>query len=142
GHHYFSERLVFSADGKLIAANNRGVTVRLWETATGNERLVIEVGQEPAEGLAFAPDGSMLAAICRDGRVHIFETVADKAKTRSVLSRLADGESRTLKVPTAKELHRLEGPGHWGSSIAFSTNGRLLAAGGDGVVQLWETATW
>jgi RNA polymerase sigma factor (sigma-70 family) len=143
GHLYFTERLTFAANGTLLASSNHGVAVRVWEAATGRERLVVEVGLRPASALAFAPDGALLAAGCQDGRVRVFATVPDGARRISLISMLEGGQSGVVQAPTAKEVHRVEGPGEQGCAVAFSPDGRLLATGdGGGVVHLWDVASW
>src|SRR5262249_14424699 len=64
---------VFSADGRLLAAFHADATVRLYDSATGRERLKLAgslprpalTTQEGGGALAFSPDGRAVAAASR-----------------------------------------------------------------------------
>jgi WD40 repeat protein len=123
--------LAFSPDGRALAASYQALDprnqewawlVKVWETATGGERLVIRPGASAA-ALVFSPDGRRLAFLPLPtnkagtwGRVHLWDLEA------------------------GKELRRLGQPGGV-RSVAFSPSGNLLATGGgDTTTVLWDLA--
>jgi WD40 repeat protein len=53
--------LAFSPDGRTLATCQAG-TLKLWDTATGLERLTLWESTRPVTAVAFAPDGKALAA--------------------------------------------------------------------------------
>jgi hypothetical protein len=55
--------IAFSADGKTLATVHAFEPIRLWETATGRERLRIPVEKGYVHQLRFSPDGSKLVSI-------------------------------------------------------------------------------
>ncbi|QJW92811.1 sigma-70 family RNA polymerase sigma factor [Frigoriglobus tundricola] len=55
----------FSPDGRTLAYRNEK-TVRLWEVASGADRLTIDLGAEPA-GVAFGPGSRVLVVASGDG---------------------------------------------------------------------------
>ncbi len=91
-------------------------------------RAVLEGHSGVISGVAFSPDGKTLASASE----------AKTAKFEKVL-----GEVRLWDAATGKKhiaLQRSTDPeGFW--SVAFSPDGKLLAAGGRGKVFFWETAT-
>jgi RNA polymerase sigma factor (sigma-70 family) len=116
---------VFSPDGKLMATggyeHEKGIYfARLWEVATGKELRRFAIGFElnrPIGALAFSPDGTMLAGgSWRDGQVRLFE------------------------VATGKELKVFPKIGSDIHSVAFSPDGKTLAAAGDRI-HLYDPAT-
>lgn len=110
--------LAFSPDGSVLAAGETGNTVRLWETASGQEQGVISLpGAANAFiwNLAFKPDGKGLAAGSSDGRVGYWEMDSGK------LGWTVQAHRRAV------------------SSLAFSPEGEWLVSGGlDAKVYFWE----
>lgn len=109
-----------SPDGATIAAcaatvgNTYGEPVRLWDTRTGEMKRVLN-GSE-GRPMAMSPDGTI---------------VATGGKT-----------IRLWDVRTGERLRELSGYLKKTQSIAFSTDGRLLFAGGSwGTTNAWEVAT-
>jgi WD40 repeat protein len=129
----------FSPNGRVIAAAGAGRVVKLWELSgsdsggSGNPALrVVPLGQ-PLTGptntiysIALSPGGRLLAAGSADGTVRLWD-VADPARATPV--------GRALKVPGAA------GSGGYVESVAFSADGRTLAAGTSvKTVWLWNVS--
>jgi WD40 repeat protein len=85
---------------------------------------------KPVRAVAISPDKSVVAAT-RGNRVHLFD-----AKTGEWKKELIDPELKTPdgKPATAAHLALVE-------SLAFSPNGKTLAAGGFREIVLWDPAT-
>ena len=66
--------LAFSPDGKTLASGTER-TVKLWEVATGQERITLKRG---ARILAFSPDGNTLGVGVR-GQVLLLPALTDPA---------------------------------------------------------------
>jgi RNA polymerase sigma factor (sigma-70 family) len=104
--------LVFSPDGKTLAAADRDGAIRLWDAASGQERFV----SATPHALAFTRNGKTLLTGAEDGRVRFWDTATSK-------------ERRSF--PT-------EGPVTF---FALAHKEKILAtAGADGVVTLWDAA--
>lgn len=112
------EAWAFSASGRLLAvASVRGASVKVWDTATLNERAVF--GRLPGRVfcLAFSPNELRLAASDRSGRVVIWDLDA------------ADREQSFYP------------PGGSVQGLAFSPDGTALALGlRYATVRVWDLA--
>jgi WD40 repeat protein len=126
GHEQEVLCLAFSADGKLLASGGtyadkvRRVSkaeVKVWDVATGKERLRLEVPGSWVSALAFSPDGKYLAAASLFGPVLIWG--------------LPGGKPRALPA-------RLDSPS---ATLTFSADGTKLGAASDGEASVWEVAT-
>ena len=107
----------FSLDGRLLVTVDRDGTIRQWSAETGIK----------LQSFVFRYEGVSAAAIARNaGTVAI-------ATDKNLLQ---------LRDPaTGRLLRTLTGSTTVVSSIAFSPDGRMLAAGGlDGTLTLWRTA--
>jgi Tol biopolymer transport system component len=86
--------LAFSPDASLIATGAADRTVRLFDVALGQQRLVLRGGDGR---VAFSPDGSMLAATSVEGMVRVYaldlDDLLDIAR-RNVTRSLTDEECR------------------------------------------------
>ncbi|MBI2301771.1 MAG: PD40 domain-containing protein [Armatimonadetes bacterium] len=107
--------LVFSSDGRMVAASKRGSpATSLWNVRTGRRVALLADG---ALSAAFSPDGKLLAT----GHV---------------------GEIRLRDAASGRVLQTLKGHSDWIESLAWSPDGRWLASGsGDRSVRLWDAAT-
>jgi WD40 repeat protein len=131
-----SRRAVFSPDGRTIAGGpDHGVT--LWDARTGNLLATLAepdpAEHDPANGcsnlgaLVFSPDGRWLTA----GLGGVFNFGVDAPQKVMVFDVAQRKLYRTFATPTQV------------SAVAFSADGKLLAAAGhNGTVWLWDTSNW
>jgi WD40 repeat protein len=111
-----------STDGGRVASAGRDRSLRLWDTATGNELVRVPwagAGGDHPPLLALAPDGGLLAAATPAGTV--------------LLWRAADGRLlRRLVPPDGAVL----------TALCFAADGQLLAAGDEsGAIHRWEVTS-
>jgi serine/threonine protein kinase len=128
--------VAFSRDGRYLAAGGglqvgppglgqADQFVKIWDSATGEERWSLKVKGSWVWEVAFSPDGKRLA-------------MRDTASKVTI-----------LEIATRKEKIYLDRRGGGLTSMAFSPDGRYLAAGGwlqvpgrtDGKVILWDSLT-
>jgi len=154
------EGLARSRDGHVLATVSENV-VSLWDTASGNNLLVLKNGSNEAiYAPAFSPDGSLLATagnIHGDGSLLLWNpATGERLASIDNLSfpgcvsfnpagtLIAVGGLPTLYLvdPSTKEIvRRIDRPHQNGGSqaVVFSPSGDFLATGGrDGTVKLWQ----
>src|SRR5262249_1414397 len=71
------EHLAFSPDGKTLATVADQV-VKLWDTATGMEKLCFEGHASAITGVAFAPDGKKLVTASYDQTLILWDAATGK----------------------------------------------------------------
>jgi WD40 repeat protein len=108
------QALAFSADGKYLAAgvSNRGVLI--WSTEQEAQSRCVTASKVPATySLSFSADGRSLANAVGD--------------TVSILDAVAGGELHSFPCSSAQV-----------TPVALARDGRMLIAGRDAVVQVWD----
>lgn len=108
-----------SPNGKYLATSSWDHTAILWDAETG-QRLYILTGAENQNWAGiFAKDSTWLAVGSGDRKVHVWST------------------------STGQKLATIEGFGGWIRSLAISSDGSSLIAGGDqGIIQYVDTTSW
>lgn len=158
-------RAIFSPDEKLLASSSRDRTAKIWDVATGRELQKLAGFRCSVKAVAFSPDGRNLAASGNDGMlklwdvrtgaelkslVHINSADIDMATYSFVFSRdgkkiyagNGDGTISEWNVGSGKETRVWKAHDNSAFKLVFSPDYRLLASLGDGMVKLWDTATW
>jgi WD40 repeat protein len=150
--------VAISPDGKQVAAA-AGSTVRVWETATGKELPLLEGHRRAPSAVVLSPDGKTAVSWGADRVVRRWEAATGKAlgsfaapagttlATFSADGRLiglanADNTIRVHDTVGGKELHQLKGAQGGVAALAFSPDGKVLAARGtnDNTVRLYDLA--
>lgn len=113
----------FSHDGKLLATASLDETVRLWDVATQKTLRVLKHNGR-VDAIAFSRDRNLLACA---------ENGADARYGAIKLWNTATGKELQMQSP-------IEGDS-FVSSIAFSSDGKLLASTSDETVRIWDATT-
>lgn len=104
-------RSAFSADGGSVFVASHGQVTK-WDVAGATPQVLITTA--PQDGsYAFSPDGTRLAAADESGAITVWD------------------------LETGKAAIELQGPAGGGAALAFSPDGRTLAAG-RGKVSVWD----
>ncbi len=157
--------VAFSPDGQTLASVSVDRTVRLWDVASGRERVSLTGHTDRISCVAFSPDGKTLASGGWDHTVKLWDVATSKARAtlqghqdwvlsvafspdgRTLASASTDKSIKLWDVATGKLKETLNG--HQGQlSLAFSPDGKTIAAGsretvfmGGGTLRLWELDT-
>lgn len=119
GHKQLVSALAISPDGKLLVSAGFDGTYRVWDLTDGSELRQL-AGRVESSGIAISPDGKTVAGLSA--------SFAGLGMTRESLYlwSIASGRRiRDLNMGTT-------------STPSFSPDGQFLAAGGYGVVHLWN----
>jgi WD40 repeat protein len=72
GHAHGTMAVTYSPDGKTLATGGSDRLVRLWDVATGEERVALGWHLDDVRQVAFSADGRWLASISKDGGVRLW----------------------------------------------------------------------
>ncbi len=112
--------MAFSSDGKRIVSGSLDKTVKVWDAASGLERLTLRGHSEEVLGVAFSPDGTLVLSGSYKGTLKVWN--AGSGEERLSLNRQIGGLA----------------------SVAFSPDGkRVLSGGSRGDISLavWDVTS-
>jgi RNA polymerase sigma factor (sigma-70 family) len=119
--------LAFSPDGKLLASGTFGGAVRLWDVDSGKETARFTAPAVVESSLTFSHDGRVIAA---------------SHSKRGALPNQDPQFTSTLglwEALTGQEIVSFESGGSEAHALAFTSDGRTLASGGDdSSILLWD----
>lgn len=150
--------LAFSPDGQKLATGDAGRFVRIWNAVSGGEHGRVGL-PDSTQALAYSPDGRTLAVSTRDGTIHLLDPASGRARGHlrpppvtpvNVLAFSPDGKtlaSANFGTLCLWDLERQAlraswtGDSFWIRALAFTTDGKQLAAGSqDARIRLWNVA--
>lgn len=114
--------VAFSPDGEWIASANGDGVIKIWNSKTRAAVKTLSAHKDSVYSLVFHPGGKHLASVGADRTVKVWDLATDQI----VFTGPSD----------AAEHNRGTAYG-----VAFSPDGRLLAAGNDGAVHVWNWQT-
>jgi RNA polymerase sigma factor (sigma-70 family) len=139
---YAIHHTALSPDGRTLAVAYRrmdrtdlllgSAAVRLWDVNTGKELHELTGHWNASAGLAFSPDGRLLVT-CGDSANGWGQRGARSPMDATFVWEVATG-TMVSGLP--------EGFRSGAGSVAFSPDGRTLATASEGIIRLWEVASW
>src|SRR3989454_7708618 len=65
--------VAFSPDGKRLASASMDQTIKVWDTATGQEALTLKGHTDAVWSVAFSPDGKRLVSASDDQTIKVWD---------------------------------------------------------------------
>ena len=90
GHSAPPMAVAFFPDGKTLASAGHDALIKIWDVATGEERLTLAGHAGPVEALAVSPSGRVLASGSYDGTIRLWRAATDE----EVLARSSSEQAR------------------------------------------------
>jgi WD40 repeat protein len=166
GHSAFVCCLADAPNGKVVVSASKDQTIRLWDPATGKEAMVLApaVGRDEIACIAISPDSQVLACgfgdssgnrsfPCRGVQLWDLTTGKELRELPNRNQAPIDGlsfspDGNLLAVASEGSIHLCDPRSgeevracgrRLGGSVAFSPDGKILAAGGsDAAVWIWD----
>jgi WD40 repeat protein len=164
GHKGSVLSVAYSPNGWMLASGSEDGTAKIWEIASGKERVSFDCQTESVSSVIFSPNGKLLATAGYSNVVTLWdiETGQRNAVLQAkgyVVAFSRDGQMLAVggrtsgsgtvalcSADTGKIQRRFKG--HEAAlhsevqALAFSPNGKMLAsASNDGTIKLWDVAT-
>ena len=157
GHSGSIMSLAFSPDGRRIASASYDGTVKIFDSATGQELLTFRGHKGMVMVAVFSPDGRRVASAGGDRVVRIWDAttgqellthpvgvvygIAYRPDGRRIAFTRTDGTIRVWDVATDEEFLTIRGHSGHVTDVMYSPDGRRIASGGvDGTVRVWDAA--
>jgi WD40 repeat protein len=118
GHAGTVSGAAWASDSSAIASSSHDWTVRIWDPATKRERAPIDGHLSRPNAVAFSPDAATLTSGGEDTFIKFWSVNADAPKERAAI----------------------KGAGYAIQSMAYSPDGKALAVGESGLVDLCNAA--
>jgi WD40 repeat protein/tetratricopeptide (TPR) repeat protein/tRNA A-37 threonylcarbamoyl transferase component Bud32 len=126
--YYLKKTVVYSPDRRAVLTSDGGRIARLWETSTGRPLGAPLRHGRNVRTVAFSPDGTRVATASHDCSAGLMDS-----KLSSI---------RIWDAATGRPLGPPIWQYRWVSALAFSPDGRVLAAGDYGqAVRFWDATT-
>jgi tetratricopeptide (TPR) repeat protein len=154
----FSPETSSGRTGRRIASASDDRTVKVWDPLTGKVEWM-KSANVGFRSVAFSPDGTRIAATGTDQRIRVWEAAAGGREVavcgpprRGYFGQVVfspDGkylvagsdQVTVWDAATGKEVRTLKGGPNVPNKVAFTRDGKLLAAAGSDAVVVWDFAS-